>query len=117
MSNEESPANKFFVIVMAETFLAFHNLVINKRNSMELTERNLKELEELARMPDSEINYSDIPPLNPEDWKNASRGVFYRGVKTPGASHLDVTASCSKKDFERLEDAKVLSSKNEIPER
>lgn len=102
---------------MAETFLAFHNLVINKRNSMELTERNLKELEELARMPDSEIDYSDIPPLNPEDWKNSSRGVFYRGVKTLGAPRLDATASCSKKDVERLEDAKVLSSKHEIPER
>lgn len=93
------------------------NKVRYKAKSIELTDRHLKELEDLAKVPDSEIDYSDIPPLNPEDWKNATRGVFYHGVKTPGAPRLDATASCSKKDVERLEDAKVLSSKHEIPER
>ncbi|GAB1826936.1 hypothetical protein [Turicimonas sp. TL08] len=93
------------------------NKVRYKAKSIELTDRHLKELEDLAKVPDSEIDYSDIPPLNPEDWKNASRGVFYHGVKTAGAPRLDATASCSKKDVERLEDAKVLSSKHEIPER
>ena len=28
-------------------------------------------LEELANMPDSEIDYSDIPELGPEFWENA----------------------------------------------
>ncbi len=102
---------------MSEAFFSLHILVRYKPNSMELTERNLKELEELAKMPDSEIDYSDIPQLNPEDWKNASRGVFYRGVKTPMDLRLDARASCSKKDVEILEDAKALSDKHEIPER
>ena len=93
------------------------NKVRYQAKSIKLTDRHLQELEELAKIPDSEIDYSDIPQLNPEDWKNASRGVFYRGVKTPMALRHDATASCSKKDVESLEDAKVLSAKQEIPER
>lgn len=93
------------------------NKVRYQAKSIKLTDRHLKELEELAKMPDSEIDYSDIAPLNPEDWKNASRGAFYRGEKAPMAEHFDVTASCSKKEVESLEDAKALSGKQEIPER
>lgn len=65
------------------------NKVRYKAKSIELTDRHLKELEELAKMPDSEIDYSDIPPLNPEDWKNASRGVFYRPVKKSISLRVD----------------------------
>ena len=38
---------------------------MNKRYKQELT------LEELAALPDSEIDYSDIPELGPEFWANA----------------------------------------------
>lgn len=35
----------------------------------------------LAARPDSEIDYSDIPPLTEEFFKNAVRNPFYRPVK------------------------------------
>ena len=38
---------------------------MNKRYKQELT------LEELAALPDSEIDYSDIPELGPDFWANA----------------------------------------------
>ena len=38
---------------------------MKKRYDRELT------LEELAAMPDEDIDYSDIPPLDAEFWKNA----------------------------------------------
>ena len=38
---------------------------MSKRYKQELT------LEELAALPDSEIDYSDIPELGPEFWENA----------------------------------------------
>ena len=54
-----------------------------KRNPKNLD----KELEELARMPDSEIDLSDIP-----EWKDRSgavRGMFYRPVKKSLTIRLD----------------------------
>jgi len=37
------------------------------------------ELRKLARRPDSEIDYSDIPPLSEKFWEKAVRNPFYRG--------------------------------------
>ena len=41
-------------------------------------ERHLKKL---AERPDSEIDYSDMPELTEEFWKNAVTGRFYRRLK------------------------------------
>jgi uncharacterized protein (DUF4415 family) len=38
-----------------------------------LSERQRRELDKLAAMPDSEIDYSDIPPLTEEQLANAFR--------------------------------------------
>ena len=38
-----------------------------------LTEEQRAELKALAEMPDSAIDYSDIPPLDGSFWKNAVR--------------------------------------------
>ena len=46
-----------------------------------LSEADKLRLEKLASMPDSEIDYSDIPPLSDEFWKNAVRNPFYKPVK------------------------------------
>jgi hypothetical protein len=46
-----------------------------------LTEKQKRELEELAKMPDREIDFSDIPESPPGAWKNAVRGRFYRPAK------------------------------------
>jgi uncharacterized protein (DUF4415 family) len=36
----------------------------------------------LAARPDSEIDFSDIPPLTDDFWKNAVRGKYYKPTKT-----------------------------------
>jgi uncharacterized protein (DUF4415 family) len=54
-----------------------------------LTEERLRELRELAERPDSEIDYSDIPPLDDEFWRHAVRGRFYRPTKSQLTVRLD----------------------------
>ena len=46
-----------------------------------LTEAQAANLRALAARPESEIDYSDIPPLTEEQFKQARRGVFYRPMK------------------------------------
>lgn len=40
-----------------------------------------RKLSQVAERPDSEIDFSDIPPLKESFWKNAVRNPFYRPVK------------------------------------
>ena len=40
-----------------------------------------KELAALAAKPESEIDFSDLPPTTAQDWSAAVRGKFYRPVK------------------------------------
>ena len=54
-----------------------------------LTARQKRELKELARRPDSEIDHSDIPPLTEKFWKNAVRNPFYRPVKRQVTLRID----------------------------
>jgi Uncharacterized protein conserved in bacteria len=54
-----------------------------------ITEEREKELRELAARPDSEIDFSDIPPLTPEWFKGAVIGRFYKPVKEPLSVKLD----------------------------
>lgn len=54
-----------------------------------ITEERRKELERLAQMPDSEIDYSDIPPLDEDFFKRAKVGVFYRPIKAPVTMRID----------------------------
>ena len=42
----------------------------------ELTEAQIANLKALAARPDSEIDFSDIPEMTDEEWKNAERGRF-----------------------------------------
>jgi uncharacterized protein (DUF4415 family) len=48
-----------------------------------------RELKKLARMPDSEIDSSDIPELTEKFWRNAVRNPFYRPVKKQLTLRLD----------------------------
>ena len=43
----------------------------------------------LAERPDSEIDFSDIPPLPESFWNNAVRNPFYRPVKQQLTVRLD----------------------------
>ncbi len=54
-----------------------------------LTPASKRQLAELAQRPDSEIDYSDIPPLSESFWKNAVRNPFYRPVKQQLTVRLD----------------------------
>src|SRR5215470_16243551 len=48
-----------------------------------------RRLAQLAARPDSEIDFSDIPPLKESFWKNAVRNPFYRPVKQQLTVRLD----------------------------
>jgi uncharacterized protein (DUF4415 family) len=54
-----------------------------------LTEAERAELTALASRPDSAIDYSDIPPLTEEFWKNAVRNPFYKPTKTSTTVRID----------------------------
>jgi len=54
-----------------------------------LTEKDKRELAELAARPDSEIDYSDIPPLTEKFWKNAIRNPWYRPRKQQVTLRID----------------------------
>ena len=54
-----------------------------------LTPARKRRLAELAKRPDSEIDYSDIPPLPESFWRNAIRNPFYRPVKQQLTVRLD----------------------------
>lgn len=54
-----------------------------------LTARQRREIAAIASKPDSEIDYSDIPPLTADFWRNATRNPFYRPVKRQLTVRLD----------------------------
>ncbi len=53
------------------------------------TEKQKAELAALASRPDTEIDYSDSPPLTEEFWKNAVQGRFYKPTKTSTTVRID----------------------------
>jgi uncharacterized protein (DUF4415 family) len=66
-----------------------------------LTKRERVELEKLARMPEHEIDTSDIPEWTDEMWKRAVRGKLYRPVKQAVSLRLDADViAWLKKDGE-----------------
>ena len=54
-----------------------------------LTEERKAELRALAELPDSEIDYSDIPPLDETFWQNAVRNPFYKPTKASTTVRVD----------------------------
>ena len=48
-----------------------------------------KELAALAAMPESEIDFSDLPATTAQDWQGAVRGKFYRPVKQQLTVRID----------------------------
>jgi uncharacterized protein (DUF4415 family) len=54
-----------------------------------LTEQQKVELAALKAMPDSAIDYSDIPPLTDSFWKNAICNPFYRPTKASTTVRVD----------------------------
>jgi uncharacterized protein (DUF4415 family) len=62
---------------------------IDLANLPPLSEKQKAELSALAARPDGEIDYSEIPPLTEEFWKNAMRGRFYKPIKTSTTVRID----------------------------
>jgi len=62
---------------------------IDLDNPPPLTVEQKQRLNALAAKPDSEIDYSDIPPLTEEFWKNAIRNPLYRATKTSTTVRID----------------------------
>lgn len=54
-----------------------------------LTDEQKAELKARSERPDSEIDYSDIPPLDDAFWKNAVRNPFYKPTKTSTTVRVD----------------------------
>ena len=54
-----------------------------------LTEERKAELRALSDQPDSEIDYSDIPPLTEKFWLNAVPNPFYKPIKTHASVRID----------------------------
>ena len=52
-----------------------------------LTKEKQAELKALQKLPDTEIDYSDLPPV--DDWSGAVVGRFYRPVKEAVTIRLD----------------------------
>jgi len=48
-----------------------------------------RRLKKLAQRPDSQIDFSEIPQLTEEFWRNAARNPFYRPVKKQLTLRLD----------------------------
>ena len=54
-----------------------------------LTAGRKRHLKKLSRLPDNEIDTSDIPELTERFWQNAVRNPFYRPVKQQLTLRLD----------------------------
>ena len=66
------------------------NMVRYKQGDLPpMTEERKAELKTLADMPDSGIDYSDIPPLTNEFWHNAVSNPFYKPIKTHASVRID----------------------------
>lgn len=54
-----------------------------------LTQQQKAKLEALKVASDGDIDYSDIPPLTDDFWKNAARNPFYRPTRSSTTVRLD----------------------------
>jgi uncharacterized protein (DUF4415 family) len=58
-------------------------------NVPELTEADMERLQALAKRPESEIDFSDVPEVSDEQMKDAVRGRFYRPIKRQITARVD----------------------------
>jgi uncharacterized protein (DUF4415 family) len=62
---------------------------VTKQTGAKLAARQEAELKDLQAMPDSDIDYSDVPPAKPEEWRDAVVGKFYRPIKQQLTLRID----------------------------
>ena len=66
-----------------------NKLVRKTLSDSPMTPARQRKLAQLAAQPDSEIDFSEIPPLPESFWRNAVRNPFYRPVKRQLTVRLD----------------------------
>lgn len=62
---------------------------VNLNNLPVLSDEQKARLEALAKRPDSEIDFSDIPELDESFWKNAVQNPFYKPTKQVTTIRID----------------------------
>ena len=65
------------------------NMTYEIGNPPPLTEELKREIEALKAMPDSEIDYTDIPKMTKEDFANMVRNPWYKPKKIPVTIRMD----------------------------
>jgi uncharacterized protein (DUF4415 family) len=65
------------------------NYEIDLAKPPKLTAAQKAELKVLRAKPESEIDYSEIPPLREDFWNKAVRNPFYRPTKTSTTVRID----------------------------
>ena len=58
-------------------------------HNAQLSPRQKRELKQIAKRPDSEIDFSDIPEATEKFWQNAVRNPFYRPRKQQVTLRID----------------------------
>ncbi|WP_255551534.1 BrnA antitoxin family protein [Granulicella sp. dw_53] len=78
-----------------------HRVTYRREPGDPLTQAQKDNLEALSKMPDSEIDTSDIPEWTDGQWSRAERGKWYRPVKQAVSLRLDADViAWLKKDGE-----------------
>ena len=62
---------------------------VNLSAPQPLTAKQKSEIKAAASLPDSAIDYSDIPPLSGAFWQNAVCNPFYKPTKTTTTVRVD----------------------------
>ena len=62
---------------------------VNLNNVPVLSDEQKARLEALAKRPDSEIDFSDIPELDESFWKDAVQNPFYKPTKQVTTIRID----------------------------
>ena len=62
---------------------------LDLNNPLPLTKTQKAELEALAKMPDSKIDFSEIPPLSENFRENATFGRYFKPVKASTTLRVD----------------------------
>jgi uncharacterized protein (DUF4415 family) len=75
--------------VLEDSETAMSKLVRKTIAESPMTPVRKRKLAQVAARPDSEIDFSEIPPLKASFWKNAVRNPFYRPVKQQLTVRLD----------------------------
>jgi uncharacterized protein (DUF4415 family) len=60
-----------------------------KRENTKFSDNQTAELRALQEQPDSRIDYADTPVSNPEEWRDAVVGKFYRPIKQQLTLRID----------------------------